>query len=194
MKKIKAFIDQGHGGKDPGATHTDEETEQFFGEGKINFVVAAEAAKGLLATGRYEVMLSRDSDDTYLSLSDRAKMANDWGADIFVSIHHNAAGGDGYEVIHSIYGGKGELLAHAIAAEFEKAGQNPHGSRGVYSRESDRHPGKDWYGVVRSTFMPAVITEFAYVDNDTDNDIIDTDAELVAEGRAIAKGIMAVTA
>ena len=47
-------------------------------------------------------------------------MSNDWGADVFLSIHHNAGGGDGYELIHSIYAGEGLELSEFIGLEFDK--------------------------------------------------------------------------
>lgn len=172
----KVFIDAGHGGSDSGAV------SGKFVEKELNLTVAKEVKRLLQANG-IEVKMSRE-DDTTVSLADRCKMANTWGADYFVSIHHNAGGGDGYDVIHSIAGGKGKELAQKIATEFQKIGQNPHG-QGVWAK---RGKNGDYHYVIRETKMPAVITEFAFLDS-KDSEAVDTQAELMAEAKAIAKAI-----
>ncbi|MEL7130207.1 MAG: N-acetylmuramoyl-L-alanine amidase, partial [Pseudomonadota bacterium] len=40
---------------------------------------------------RYQVRLTR-SDDRFIELEDRVKLARDWGADLFISLHADAAG------------------------------------------------------------------------------------------------------
>lgn len=51
-----------------------------------------------------EVNLSRTTDK-FIELADRAKMANDWGADYFVSIHNNAFNGSANGFESFIYNG-----------------------------------------------------------------------------------------
>ena len=79
----KVFIDAGHGGSDPGALG--------FGyrESDLNLQVAKKVESKLKSKG-IDVKMSRSSD-IYYSLSERAEMANDYGADAFVSIHQNSA-------------------------------------------------------------------------------------------------------
>lgn len=79
----KVFIDAGHGGSDPGAL--------CFGyrESDLNLQVAKKVESKLKSKG-IDVKMSRTSD-IYYSLSERAEMANDYGADAFVSIHQNSA-------------------------------------------------------------------------------------------------------
>lgn len=66
-----------------------------------------------------------------------------------------------------------------------KIGQN---SRGAKIRKNQY--GKDYYGFIRETSAPAVIVECAFVDNEKDIQIIDTDVEKERMGEAIAKGIL----
>ena len=79
----KVFIDAGHGGSDPGALG--------FGyrESDLNLQIAKKIESKLKSRG-IDVKMSRSSD-IYYSLSERAEMTNDYGADAFVSIHQNSA-------------------------------------------------------------------------------------------------------
>lgn len=178
----KVFIDPGHGGSDSGAV--------AFGlvEKEINLIVAKELKKLLLNAG-FEVKLSRETD-AYVGLRERANMANEWNADIVISIHHNASGGDGWEIIFSMMKGKKEQslkLANCIGKEFSLIGQNPR-KFSIYTKESVNYPGNDYFTVLRYSNMPCVITEFAFIDSD-DRFIIDTEEELKKEAEAHFLGI-----
>ena len=79
-------IDPGHGGRDPGAIAL------AGGKEKDITLKAALALKDVLdADGRYEVRLTRDSD-VYVEHEDRVTLARNWGAELFVSLHADAAG------------------------------------------------------------------------------------------------------
>jgi len=78
-------IDAGHGGKDPGATSVRGDHEKT-----IVLKAALELEALLEADPRFEVKLTRD-DDTYIPLEKRVSLARDWGADLFISIHADAA-------------------------------------------------------------------------------------------------------
>lgn len=75
-------VDPGHGGKDPGAV------ANGLREKDLNLQIAKRLRKHLQAKG-CKVRLTRE-DDRYLKLSQRTALANQWGADIFVSVHINA--------------------------------------------------------------------------------------------------------
>lgn len=78
-------VDAGHGGKDPGAVAKDGTREKDL------TLAAAKTLEALLEKDkRYEVRLTRDTD-TYLKLEERVTQARDWGADLFISIHADAA-------------------------------------------------------------------------------------------------------
>ncbi|MDR0580398.1 MAG: N-acetylmuramoyl-L-alanine amidase [Campylobacteraceae bacterium] len=81
-KKI-IVVDAGHGGKDGGAV-SDKKLEKDVVL-QIALLLGAE-----LETRGHKVFYTR-SKDVYLKLQDRTKTANDKNADIFISIHANAA-------------------------------------------------------------------------------------------------------
>ena len=91
----RILIDPGHGGKDPGATGRRGTQEK-----DINLLAAKQLAKLLTEEGVFDVRLTR-TDDTFIPLSERSRMANDWPADLFVSLHCNASktpADEGFEV------------------------------------------------------------------------------------------------
>lgn len=172
----KVFLDPGHGGQDSGAY------AKGICEKVINLIVALEV-KRLLGLNGVEVAMSRTTD-TSVSLNERCRMANAWGANYFISIHHNAGGGIGYDVIHSIYKGKGQELANKVAEEFRVIGQKPNGV-GVYSKQGSNG---DYYAVIRETSMSAIITEYCFLDS-SDYYKVDSQDKLMNEAKAIAKAI-----
>ena len=83
-------IDPGHGGHDPGAR------SPFVDQPEKNHTLALAIAirDALAATGRVRAALTR-ADDTYLGLEERYILARRMGADLFISIHADAAPNDG---------------------------------------------------------------------------------------------------
>lgn len=77
-------IDAGHGGEDAGATGYKQRKEKH-----LVLEVAMELGKALKERG-YKVYYTRDKD-FFIQLRDRTKIANDKNADLFLSIHANAA-------------------------------------------------------------------------------------------------------
>lgn len=173
----KVYIDPGHGGSDPGAV-------KYIVERDVNLVMALACRDYLNANG-VSTKLSRTSNSTDTSINSMAREANSWGADLVISIHNNAGGGDGFEVYHTVCGGRGKTLAQNIEAEVKKIGQN---SRGLKTRRDT--DGTDYYGMIRLTDAPAVICEGVFVDNEADVQIADTAEEQRAFGYAYARGIL----
>lgn len=173
----KVYIGVGHGGSDPGAV------ANGIKEKDVNLEVALACYSFLVKHG-VSVKISR-TKDTEVWIEKRVKEANAFGADLAVDIHHNAGNGDGAEVYHTKYLGKGATLARNILTEMQLIGQN---SRGAKIKKNSR--GDDYFAFVRDTTMPAVLCECAFLDNKTDVKIIDTKAERVKMGEAIAKGIL----
>lgn len=79
-------IDAGHGGKDPGTIGNYARTK----EKNITLSYAKELAKQLKRTERYKVYLTRDQDE-FIPLRQRVAKARRVKADLFVSLHANAA-------------------------------------------------------------------------------------------------------
>lgn len=91
------LIDAGHGGKDPGAVSRDRKTYEKTLTLDISRRLASKIRK---AYPEVKVVLSRDSD-TFVSLDGRATRANNVNANLFISIHINAAtntSANGYSV------------------------------------------------------------------------------------------------
>lgn len=80
----KVVIDAGHGGYDPGAIGSGGVREK-----DVVLDIAKKVKKALEAKGGYEVYLTRNNDKA-LSLEERTMVANEKGADLFISIHANA--------------------------------------------------------------------------------------------------------
>ena len=80
-------IDAGHGGHDPGCISADRKTREKDLTLSIAQKLAAEIRKGHPGV---KVVMTRNSD-TYVTLNGRADIANKANADLFISIHINAA-------------------------------------------------------------------------------------------------------
>ncbi len=85
-KKV-IVIDAGHGGMDPGAVSPAKVKEK-----DVVLAFALELSRSLLATGRYEVVMTRD-DDRFVTLAERVKIARSNQADLFVAIHADTVRG-----------------------------------------------------------------------------------------------------
>lgn len=176
----KIFIDAGHGGPDPGA----------IGNGVIEENVNLDVARRLateLRNAGYDVMLYRSTpDENVLSnknadLRNRAKMANDWGADYFISIHTNSSTSpalNGFETYVYNLGGEAERIAKAINSEVTNSLGNV--DRGTRSAN---------FAVLRRTNMPAVLVELGYLSNPTEALNLNSSAWRSAVSREIAEAI-----
>lgn len=82
---LRVCIDAGHGGKDPGANYRGSVKEK-----ELNLIVAKELEKLLRKNKKIEIKMTRN-DDTFIPLGTRATIANNFKADLFVSVHANAA-------------------------------------------------------------------------------------------------------
>lgn len=85
LKRDKIIvIDAGHGGEDAGATGYKQKKEKH-----LVLDIALQLGKTLKERG-YKVFYTRDKD-FFVQLRDRTKIANDKNADLFISVHANAA-------------------------------------------------------------------------------------------------------
>lgn len=169
----KIVIDAGHGGSNPGARYQGRRESD-------DALRLAMAVGSILETNGYDVIYTRTSDVTQ-SVGQKAAIANEEGADLFVSIHRNAAEYPGkYSGIQSlIYDEKGikKELAENINANLEKLGFR---NAGVSIRPN--------LVVLNSTQMPAVLVEAGFIDSEKDNQLFDSRFQAMAQ--AIADGIM----
>ena len=172
----KVFLGVGHSGSDPGAQGGG------LDEADINLGIAVACQAELVRHG-VQVRMSRmrDEDDP---LTEEIRECNAYDPDLAVDIHTNAGGGTGFEVYHTLGGGKGKTLAQNIEAEVKAIGQT---SRGCKTRANSS--GADYYGFIRQTKCPAVICECAFIDT-ADRAKVDTVDKQAVFGKAYARGIL----
>ncbi|MEQ8300407.1 MAG: N-acetylmuramoyl-L-alanine amidase [Hyphomonas sp.] len=84
--KFVIVVDAGHGGKDPGT-----QSARGLFERDITLKAALYLKELLEKDARYTVRLTRDNDK-FIELEDRVTLARNWGADLFISLHADAAG------------------------------------------------------------------------------------------------------
>lgn len=167
----KVFLSAGHGGNDPGAV------SGGLYEKTINLNTLL-ACKSELERHGVTVVCSRIKDEND-PVSEETKEANASGADLAVSFHTNAGGGDGFEAFYFNPSPKGKKLATLCEKYVKMLGQN---SRGI---KSGNH-----LHFIRKTAMTAVLVESFFVDNTKDRCVGDTIAEHTAFGVAYAKAIL----
>lgn len=165
---MKICINGGHcPGKDPGAVG------EYLQEADVAKQLMHSVA-GYLRNVGYEVLEVQENE-----LHEITDASNAWGADIFVSIHCNAAtnrSAKGTET-YCYGGGKGELLAYCIQRQIVKSLRTV--DRGVkFSKE---------LYVLRHTDCPAVLAETAFISNPEDEALLRDNLDDFA--RAIARSI-----
>ncbi len=79
-------IDAGHGGRDPGATSPHDGRQ----EKDVTLELARAIRDELVRSGKLRVALTRD-DDRFIELRERYEIARRLGADLFISMHADAA-------------------------------------------------------------------------------------------------------
>ena len=184
IMSIKIYVDQGHNPRD---FNTGAEGNGYF-EQDITYDIGVRLYERLVANPAFEARLSRPTENTVLgfnnssSLTERVREANSWGADVFISLHTNAAvttQATGSEaLVYSTSSPVAAPLAENILEELvKKTGLR---NRGVIAR-----PG---LYVLRRTQMPAVLVEMGFITNPTDAELMVNSPELFAEG--IYQGIV----
>ena len=153
---IKVFIDAGHGGTDPGAVGN--------GLKEKDIVLSIATKLGALLNGRGISIKYSRTTDTYLSLEERARLANAWGADLFVSIHANSA-------TSSVRGT--ECYTHPTANTATKT-LSGNISRAIASKFgiSNRGHKEANFAVLRLSNMPAILVETAFISNSSDASLL----------------------
>lgn len=176
----KIFWDKGHGGTDPGAC------ANGLKEADLTHVIVEHAMSYLVTnyTG-FEQRTSRSGNQS-VPLATRDDLADKWGADVFVSVHINAGGGNGYESyvyndgVNSATTALQKVLNAEIMAAMRKFGDiKAHG--GDDTRQAN-------FAVLRETSMPAVLTENLYIDS-SDHQYLKNPAFLKSVGEAHARGV-----
>jgi len=146
---MKIILDPGHGGHDGGAS------SGKLKEAKLTLKIAKKIKKKLK---KYNVTVKMTrTTDKYLSLTERTNIANNWGADAFISVHINSGGGTGFESF--IYNG-------GTSSNTKTLQNKVHAAIMSQIDVKDRGQKKANFAVVRQTTMPAILTENLFVDGD----------------------------
>lgn len=164
---MKVFINPGHDIKyDSGAVHYDTNGNVDLRECDVAVKIGTAVQKYLEVAGcECYLMQSENLAPTPAGRSDYndrqgmtvTETANEWGADVFVSIHCNATNGNarGTETECYIQTGNGGSLARFIQSQIIN-------SIDTVDRGVKEMPG---LLVLRYTDMPAVLVETAFIDN-----------------------------
>ncbi len=174
---MKICVDAGHGGSDPGAIGTQP---MRLEEKTFNLVTALVLERLLEERGHWVVMTRRQ--DRALSLGARAGFANRLEAELFVSIHANAAASatpEGMEVFHFPGSTRGEAAAREILQSMHDRLPG-HQDRGT--KEAN-------FSVLRLTYMPAVLVECEFLTAPHQLEFLANPENQLAIAEAIALGI-----
>lgn len=167
-------LDPGHNfGGDDGAYSTHNGIT--YAERDLNMQVASKLKAKLEAQG-YTVIMTRDETDRETlgvssSLTNRVNIANNSGADLFVSLHHNAADSESANGVEVYYSSRAQdsNFGGAYSDERLSASMNIASSIGTSLTNStgavNRGARDGNLFVLRNTKMPAVLIEFGYITN-----------------------------
>ena len=201
-------LDPGHGGRDPG----NRVGGRIFGHSEKTYTLAlAEELRKQLQRAGFRVILTR-SRDTYVPLSDRPAIANNDGADLFISLHFNwAPQGDvsGPETYCITPVGAPSSNAHGESGEFGSqvglgattANRNENKSlmlawlmqKSLVTNlhANDRAVRRARFAVLRDAAMPAILIEGGYMTSPVEGKKI-FDANYRSQmATAIVKGVLA---
>lgn len=153
MTKQTIVIDAGHGGKDPGAING------AYREADAALDISYLLAEELIKQG-YKAIMTR-SDDTFIELYDRCKIANYHNADLFISIHLNAStnksayGIETWSHPNSIKGNQfASFVQKALIDELQARDRGVKQSSGLC--------------VLKHTKAPAILIETGFISNDNE--------------------------
>ena len=169
-------IDAGHGGKDPGGISLNKHNEKDF-----TLSTVLKIQKLMEKEPNLKVVLTR-SDDRYPTLQDRAKVANDLRADLFVSIHANSipAGSTSNPSGTETYYTRKDSLAFAQTIHKYLVPATGLSDRGV--RQSSLY-------VTRETHMPAILLECGFLSNAKDESLMYSEDFQQRVAEAVVSGI-----
>ncbi len=186
-KSKLVVIDPGHGGRFSGAVVNEPGSGTQITEKSITLDIARQLRAELEWRG-WRVQMTRDEDialaeEINADLQARTALANEAGADVFVSIHCNSSDNpesEGIETYHSPQSEQGGRLAQSIQQALMQALPEHH-DRGVKAKD---------FVVLKLTAMPAVLIETEFMSNPRQLNFLLDPAEQGRLARAVAQGII----
>jgi len=187
LNGVKIYLDPGHGGEqNPDIPGSEIGTTGYSGffvaedgifEKDVNLPIALKV-RDMLENINAEVRMSRTTD-TEVSLFDRAREANEFGADLFVSIHNNAASDQDVGGTMVLYPPRGTIDGTKdLAADMSLEMAENLGTRNIGAIE------RDDLVVLNETTVPSVLTECVFMTNPQEEQLIISNEgqQLAAEG------------
>ena len=188
-------IDPGHGGQDTGAKGV-----RGLEEKRVVFDIARRLRSRLSNAG-FTVYMTRESD-RFIELDERPHKAENWGADLFVSIHLNSAGnGDACGTETYALTAAGYVSTSGGPPSSALPGNRFEGANTILAYSLQRslasELGRGDRGLKRARFMvlknapcPAALVECAFLSNKKEEELFlqDDIRDKVAEG--LARGIL----
>ncbi len=191
-------IDAGHGGKDRGAS------SRVGAEKEYTLDVCRDLKTALEAMG-LRVIVTRDGDE-FLSLEDRAELANGINDAVFVSLHFNSAGdggrANGFEVYAMTPQGAASTADTAASLDqFEEVPGNEFDNASLalatcvqhsilgHIPQVDRGVRRARFAVLRLTRAPAILVEGGFLTNAQESRSINDPAWRERLAEAIAQGV-----
>lgn len=146
-------IDAGHGGEDPGAVGADGSKEK-----DITLAVARLVRMASLGDPTIQVVLTRDRDE-FVELADRARIANQKGAVLFVSLHVNACSDPSVCGVETYVDSKqrDDSASSRLAAALQERVARVMGTRNRGVRSASLY--------ITRAQMPAVLVEMGFITN-----------------------------
>ena len=199
IKKI--VIDPGHGGKDGGTTNT----KLKILEKTVSLDVSKRLGEILRAQG-FEVSFTR-TEDVYLTLAERAEFSRAAQADLFISVHFNAAGKstvtgvETYAMTPQFQRSTSSAKSDASDRVFEPGnaydawnsilGFSMHRALLQKLKPSDRGLKQARFAVLRLAECPSVLVEVGYLSNPEEARKIATESYRAQIAEGLANGITA---
>ncbi|NDI34566.1 N-acetylmuramoyl-L-alanine amidase [Chengkuizengella sediminis] len=177
---FKIAIDAGHGPETQGKRSPDESLKEF----EFNRVVAGYAQERLLKFQGVETIFTH-TDDRDVPLMERTNAANDWQADLFVSIHANAYQDDWNEAT-----GIETFVYKSLPTQAVKLATRVQNQLLQLTGRRDRGVKGANFHVLRETEMTAILVECEFMTNVQSCELLKSDGyrQLCAEG--IVNGIV----
>lgn len=146
-EQVKIIVDAGHGGTDSGAVGNG------LREKDLTLSISQKVAENLRADPKFDVVMTRESD-TFPKLPERVKIANEEGADLFISVHINSAtaSAKGTETYYKT--DKSKSYANTVHKYLVQA-----------TGFTDRKVKQAGFQVIRDTKMPAILVEIGFITN-----------------------------
>lgn len=169
----KIVIDAGHGGVDPGAEGVSGNYEKA-----VTLFIAAKVADILSQDPAFEVAMTRE-DDFFIPLEDRPAIANQMGADAFISIHGNTYTDSSVSGTETYYYKEDSI---ALSESVHRRLVDTLGFR-------DRGVKREEWKVLTHSDVPAVLLELGYLTNASDEAALLDDDTQTRTAQAIVDGL-----